>query len=664
MQRGKKILTWLLLGIVGLAAFTWASIEFTSRSEFCNTCHYMEPFYLAWKNSSHSNVDCIVCHYPPGILSTFEGKVKGLEQLFKYATQSYRRSKPWAEIPDASCLREGCHETRLLEGKVKFKEEITFDHKPHLTELRRGKKLRCTSCHSQIVQGEHITVTSSTCFLCHFKGLDSEAQPSCTHCHEAPVQTPERSVSYDHTQVVERNIDCHKCHGKMVVGDGAVPMENCEDCHFQRDRLAYYNDTDFIHNKHITEHKVECERCHLRIQHKSVSRSHDVKPDCHSCHPDYHQAQEMLFLGTGGRDVADTPNPMFASGLNCQACHVFHQNLGSFQPAGETFTAGAASCEPCHGAGYGGLLAAWSDSTQKRLNLVGRDIRQVEKELARVDSTTESGKKALEVLENARFNYQLVEYGKSVHNITYSDKLLLAARQDLQKALDGAGSKYRLAAYPWSNQVVPSECANCHSRIEETRVEVFEGLQFDHGRHIAQDSLTCRNCHSNMRRHGEMVMPRETCIACHHREENIGGVNCAPCHRTQESIYAGTALEAGLPDMMSAGGVECSGCHLDQQGQVARPTGKNCATCHDESYAAMLEEWQKSTGELMAQLGALLERARAAGLTAQSNSAMSRAVQIQKLFNTDGSRGAHNYQLADQLLGTAVEGLRLALPAG
>ena len=64
----------------------------------------------------------------------------------------------------------GCHETRLLQGKVKFKR-FYFDHKPHLTELRRGKKLRCTSCHSQIVQGDHMKVTESTCFLCHFKEI-------------------------------------------------------------------------------------------------------------------------------------------------------------------------------------------------------------------------------------------------------------------------------------------------------------------------------------------------------------------------------------------------------------------------------------------------------------------------------------------------------------
>ena len=36
-------------------------------------------------------------------------------------------------------------------------------------EMTRGIKLRCTSCHSQIVQGQHMAVTATTCFLCHFK---------------------------------------------------------------------------------------------------------------------------------------------------------------------------------------------------------------------------------------------------------------------------------------------------------------------------------------------------------------------------------------------------------------------------------------------------------------------------------------------------------------
>ena len=99
----RLVFSGIIAGCLFLLLF--GSMEYTSRSEFCNTCHYMEPFYIAWKNSTHRDVDCITCHYAPGIASTFEGKIKGLEQLFKYATQSYRRSKPWAEIPDASCLR-------------------------------------------------------------------------------------------------------------------------------------------------------------------------------------------------------------------------------------------------------------------------------------------------------------------------------------------------------------------------------------------------------------------------------------------------------------------------------------------------------------------------------------------------------------------------------
>ena len=91
----------------------------------------------------------------------------GLVQLLKYVTATRARG-PSAEIPDASCLRSGCHETRLLSGRVDF-HGIPFDHTPHLEEGRRGKTLRCTSCHSQIVQGSHMTVTTTTCFLCHFK---------------------------------------------------------------------------------------------------------------------------------------------------------------------------------------------------------------------------------------------------------------------------------------------------------------------------------------------------------------------------------------------------------------------------------------------------------------------------------------------------------------
>ncbi len=154
------LLLVLLMGTAG-----W----YTSRPAFCNSCHIMEPYYESWQQSSHKDVSCIECHFAPGLGGKVRGKMLGLVQLAKYVTQS-ESSRPAAEIPDASCLRSGCHETRTLAGDVDF-HGIPFDHKPHLEKLRRGKKLRCTSCHAQIVQGSHMTVTASTCFLCHFKDL-------------------------------------------------------------------------------------------------------------------------------------------------------------------------------------------------------------------------------------------------------------------------------------------------------------------------------------------------------------------------------------------------------------------------------------------------------------------------------------------------------------
>ncbi|MFC1614528.1 cytochrome c3 family protein [Gemmatimonadota bacterium] len=654
------------LALTGLAAAAlvlviFVSMEYTSRSEFCNTCHYMEPFYQAWKTSTHSDVSCVTCHYPPGILSTFEGKVKGMEQLFKYATQSYRRSKPWAEIPDASCLRSGCHDKRLLQGRVKFKEEIIFDHTPHLSGLRRGKQLRCTSCHSQIVQGEHIAVTASTCFLCHFKGKDAEASPSCLKCHEAPVQTAQRQVSYDHRLIVQRKIACLKCHGEMVVGDGAVPLENCMDCHFEQDRLKRYQDTEFIHDKHIAQHKVECQRCHLQIQHKSVSRSASVKPECQTCHPDYHQAQEQLFLGIGGRDVADHPSPMFEGGLNCQACHLFHQQFEGFKPAGQSLVARGKSCEPCHGSGYSELLADWEISTNQRLKTIATAIRRVGRELDPVDTTSAGGQEAAAAFKDAQYNYQLVEYGKSVHNITYADNLLQTAYRRLGEALLAAGSNYQLPAYPWSEQLVPSECANCHQSIEKTTLQSFN-MQFNHKQHLINEELNCKTCHSNMRTHGEMVLSREDCLNCHHQPERIAEGTCVPCHDTQRSVYQGTAFGAGMKDLMFEADVLCSDCHIDDSEQLVSPTAEVCVNCHEEGYDDLFSEWQSSTLRIIEEIESLLARLEAGRLGADSRKKVAAARQLTAFFIADRSLGVHNSVLAEEQLSRVLAELKKLLP--
>ncbi len=263
------IIGGILVVVVGSAgAGMW---HLSTSPILCNSCHLMKPYVEAWRTSKHNGVSCVQCHYPPGFRDTLWVKYQAITQVVKWATQTYS-SKPFAEVEDGSCLRSGCHDRRLLDGKVTFKRGIIFDHRPHLEEARRGRQLRCTSCHSQIVVGTHIEVTESTCFLCHFKGMKSARAltpiAGCGGCHGAPKgEIRVGSISFNHEEVTKRGITCQNCHLNVVEGDGEAPRTRCFTCHNQPDKLEKYPDTPFIHDFHVAKHNIECARCHTEIKH-------------------------------------------------------------------------------------------------------------------------------------------------------------------------------------------------------------------------------------------------------------------------------------------------------------------------------------------------------------------------------------------------------------
>jgi nitrate/TMAO reductase-like tetraheme cytochrome c subunit len=257
----------LVVGVAG--AGLW---ELSSSPVLCNTCHIMKPYVEAWRTSKHNGVACVQCHYPPGLRDTIWVKYQALTQVVKWATQTYS-SKPFAEVEDGSCLRSGCHDRRLLQGKVVFKRGIVFDHRPHLEDVRRGRQLRCTSCHSQIVVGTHIEVTESTCFLCHFKGMKTSRELTpiggCPGCHEPPKgDIMVGSIRFNHEEVQRRGVGCQKCHLNVVQGEGEAPRERCFTCHNQPEKLQRHGDTAFIHDFHVAGHNIECARCHTPIKHQ------------------------------------------------------------------------------------------------------------------------------------------------------------------------------------------------------------------------------------------------------------------------------------------------------------------------------------------------------------------------------------------------------------
>lgn len=414
---GASLLLMTLLG--GFAAV------YTSRPQFCRSCHIMEPYYVSWQESNHSNVSCIKCHFPPGFGEEVRGKMLGLVQLAKYVTAS-EGPRPAAEIPDASCLRSGCHETRLLSGRVEF-HGVLFDHRPHLEEVRRGMKLRCTSCHSQIVQGRHMTVTTSTCFLCHFKeGRFNEGLGACTRCHQIPTENFELggNVTFNHELAYDRGVDCANCHGDLIRGDGQVPQERCTVCHNRESDLARINDIAFLHQKHVAEHKVDCLLCHLEIRHSlDKNRIVDAADNCAGCHPQHHSEQVRMLEGIGGKSIPNHASSMAVARIACPSCHRVKQA----SPTGTVlWKASTAICAECHTPADVERFKGYHEALRDSRAEIEANHAAVRKALdsAKIDPGRKQAMTA--ELNDIQHDLNFLKAANDIHNIHYATTLTRA----------------------------------------------------------------------------------------------------------------------------------------------------------------------------------------------------------------------------------------------
>jgi len=451
-----------------------------------------------------------------------------------------------------------------------------------------------------------------------------------------------KQVIYDHKSILERKIECQKCHGGMSVGDGHAPKERCSQCHAEEEKIQRYNDAELMHKNHVTDHKIECRNCHTEIQHKSVSRSELVKPDCRACHSEFHKTQLNMFAGKGGRHVPEHPSSMFEAGLNCQGCHIIHIPQGEFELNGKSSVSNASVCDTCHGKGYSRLLKNWSAQTKKKMGQLQSVISTAKNAIlsVRAHRNLDSSKNKI---TDATFNYNLVKHGRSVHNITYANLLMQKSYDLVIEAVKDIGLNVQLPYFEKSS-VIPGECSNCHSGIERKTRQVF-GWNFPHYKHVTSQKMVCAKCHSNEGKHGQMIMKRNDCMSCHHQHAQE---NCTDCHSTQLGIYK-SELEfstLNMPNPM-VNDISCQNCHITEDKRLIRPKVDSCIACHDEDYAEIYNEWLEQSAELMSRLR---EKIKEHNLGKDSN-----ASKLLSILEEDGSRGIHNPDLYQQLIEDALK---------
>jgi hypothetical protein len=627
----------------GYAFFQW-----TVQPGFCINCHLMVPYHRSWVNSEHGrkNVTCVQCHYEPGVLKTIEGKITALNMVMKYVTGT-EGTKPWAQVSDASCNRPGCHSPEELAsaGTRKFelgRVSVNFDHGPHLKTMVDGNRLRCTSCHNQVVDGEHISLTVQTCYTCHFKRVERLPQlGDCDSCHGAPA-TPigiAGDAVFDHAPYAARGVDCESCHAGTTRGAGEVSPSRCIPCHGAEKDLSRYGDTALMHKKHVSENKVDCLLCHNEITHRLRRRPGDpprkppaaregaspaspaalaalvadaVPPDgpvapashaggsgnCAACHASTHGPQEAFIRGQGGSGEAGPPSAMWLARVDCAGCH-----LPSATPGAKSSVEAASVA--CHGASVEGMLARWQESYGAATEAVGNAVAA---------ALAKAGEGQRTALEESAKDIALVraDGSRGVHNPGYARILLEKAHRRAAEASGGSAPPFPLDP-PFATKLT---CATlCHTGIEKQGARK-DGTRFAHRTHVGKVD-DCNSCHSTGspgkagEPHGRILPQAQDCASCHHGPKPVAaGRACVTCHEAEDRFVRGIRADGSTGESMMKE-VACEACHGEPPGRPVLEAAKPlCIACHDDkaNYGDMAVQWSKDGKAWLAEADARLTK--------------------------------------------------------
>ena len=600
-------------------------LKATANYQFCAMCHNMDTYIESWKQSSHKDVSCLECHFEPGVWGELKGKWKAQTHVVMKITGT-APPRPHTVISDASCLREGCHSTQeLKEGNVNFKG-VAFSHKTHLSDLRRGKKLKCVSCHSQIVQGEHLTVTETTCFNCHF--YDKENHPEiadCQTCHTGSKAKifidANENMPFVHKDYLERGVTCEQCHSGIIYGDGHIMDNVCVQCHSEPQLLEGSYSSEKMRFSHVTAHKVECFRCHSGIEHyipreksnkyqerqtllktKAINSGLHYDSNCAKCHTfDQHTIIHQMYAGEGAIEHKAMPSPMYRAHLDCAGCHLkmYETNGDTRKLKRQGFDDLINSCSECHGPGYDDMAKHWQEVLDQELAKTSKTLRETNQLLAKGNSPD-----GMRLYEIAQKNYIFVKNSHGIHNIDFALSLLADCRTRCEKAKTIFDPAYQAATIS-----SPSGCTDlCHSCVEciETKPVPFGEVQFPHDVHVVDEGLDCLECHSPRDQHGQTVL--KNCKDCHHGS-GMGAVECADCHTAVFNLYNGqnacdeTSCDVrGVANSMAAD-VSCKDCHVqveEDEGMTDTALKQACISCHDDdpTYGTMVDEWRQEVEAL------------------------------------------------------------------
>jgi hypothetical protein len=321
-----------------------------------------------------------------------------------------------------------------------------------------------------------------------------------------------------------------------------------------------------------------------------------------------HLGPKDVYRGAGGIGVPESPSLMYTTNLDCSSTGRLRKAMLRFILR-TMLKERLKACVDCHGPGFDDTLKHWKNLLAKAENETNQRIFNVQKTLHAIERNaagTVKARKAQNLVNEARHNYNLVLLGKGVHNIEYAIKLLNVANNKTEQASAMMDSNYE----PRELRAEMTCTTLCHVGIEKRSIP-FNDIKFSHATHTTRMGLACSDCHSPREDHGKTSM--KNCAQCHHGKESRN-VSCQECHVATKRLVEGKgglgAKEIPSPKL---GTVTCTDCH---HGTVARKKDsldtikKRCIECHDESYGEMAIQWKATSQELLKRVSSKMDQVR------------------------------------------------------
>lgn len=232
------------------------------------------------------------------------------------------------------------------------------------------------------------------------------------------------------------------------------------------------------------------------------------------------------------------------------------------------------------------------------------------------------------------------------------------------------GNRGRFSPKKTADFIVRNQLLEFTGKIERRR----KGIIVPHAIHLDK-GYNCLDCHAELvhgaaelkDEDGVIIPSMEICFQCHN--DRRAPRDCTLCH--QLALRMNLGIEGiGVPDSpnyMYPDSAVCGDCHLKENEYKMLPSV--CVTeCHEEGYDDTMHEWQSQTTALLDKVG---PQVKSLGRDIESAKNSGRNVgPVEELYNEanynysfvkdDGSKGAHNVDYAESLLGIAQEKLDMA----